>query len=88
MLHPDGSWARASAAETDAPIVHQSGARRLWDLLDEVRGMWLREGSLPIYGAGATLTPDGSIHLRRGKWRASLSRNGQQESAGWTAGCQ
>jgi len=74
MLHPDGSWARASAVESDPPVVHQSGARRLWDLLDEVREMWLREGSLPVYGASATITPDGGIHLRRGRWRASLNQ--------------
>ena len=73
MLHPDGSWARASAVGAAAPVVHQSGARRLWDLLDDIREMWLRDGSLPIYGASATITPDGEIHLRRGKWRASLS---------------
>jgi protein-L-isoaspartate O-methyltransferase len=75
MLHPDGSWARASAMESDSPVVHQSGARRLWDLLDEVREMWLREGSLPVYGASATITPDGGIHLRRGRWRASLNQD-------------
>ena len=74
MLHPDGSWARASAVDGDQPLVHQSGARRLWDLLDEVREMWLREGSLPVYGASATITPDGGIHLRRGRWRASLNQ--------------
>jgi protein-L-isoaspartate O-methyltransferase len=74
MLHPDGSWARASAVESDPPVVHQSGARRLWNLLDEVREMWLREGSLPVYGASATITPDGGIHLRRGRWRASLGQ--------------
>ena len=74
MLHPDGSWARASAVGNEPPVVHQSGARRLWDLLDEIREMWLRDGSLPVYGASATITPDGSIHLRRGKWRASLGQ--------------
>ena len=74
MLHPDGSWARASAEGSDPPVVHQSGARRLWDLLDEVREMWLREGSLPVYGASATISPNGSIHLRRGKWCATLSQ--------------
>ena len=58
----------------EAPVVHQSGALRLWDLLDDVREMWLREGWLPVYGASATITPDGGIHLRRGKWRASLGR--------------
>jgi protein-L-isoaspartate O-methyltransferase len=74
MLHPDGSWVRASAVGSEAPVVHQSGVRRLWDLLDEIREMWLREGSLPVYGASATITPDGGIHLRRGRWRASLGQ--------------
>lgn len=60
--------------ENDPPVVHQSGARWLWDLLDEVREMWLREGSLPVYGASATITPDGGIYLRRGQWRASLNQ--------------
>ena len=69
-----GPWARASAVGTEAPVVHQSGVRRLWDLLDEIREMWLRDGSLPIYGASATITPDGGIHLRRGKWQASLNQ--------------
>ena len=36
--------------------------------------MWLREGSLPVYGASATITPDGEIHLWRGRWWASLGR--------------
>ena len=74
MLHPDGSWARASEVGSESPVVHQGGARRLWDLLDEIREMWLREGSLPVYGASATITPDGGIHLRRGQWRASLDQ--------------
>ena len=73
MLHPDGSWARASVAGTGAPAVHQTGPQRLWDLLDQIREMWLQEGSLPIYGASATIAPDGGIHLRRGSWRASLN---------------
>ena len=37
MLHPDGSWARASEVGSESPVVHQGGARRLWDLLDEIR---------------------------------------------------
>jgi protein-L-isoaspartate O-methyltransferase len=78
MLHPDGSWARASSVGSEAPVVHQSGARRLWDLLDEVREMWLRDGSLPVYGASATITPDGGIHLRRGRWSASLTRESHE----------
>ena len=76
MLHPDGSWARAFAVGNEGPVVHQSGAQRLWDLLDEVREMWLREGSLPVYGASATIMPDGEIHLRRGRWQATLNQEG------------
>lgn len=37
LVHPDGSWARASAFKDEAPIVHQGGPRRLWDILDEIR---------------------------------------------------
>ena len=40
--------------------------------------MWLRDGSLPVYGASATITPDGGIHLRRGQWRASLDQGGEE----------
>ena len=29
VLHPDGSWARATSADGAAPIIHQSGPRRL-----------------------------------------------------------
>ncbi|WP_323182882.1 hypothetical protein [Streptomyces sp. NBC_00401] len=29
LLHPDGSWARATGRWTDSPEVHQSGPRRL-----------------------------------------------------------
>ncbi|MGH3773787.1 MAG: hypothetical protein ACRDRW_20755 [Pseudonocardiaceae bacterium] len=63
MAHPDGSWARATSAGGDAPRVHQSGPRRLWDILDDIRHRWLREGSPPTYGA---ITPDSA----RGRWRA------------------
>lgn len=72
MLHPDGSWARATAAGDDPPTVHQSGPRRLWDILDDTRHAWLRDGSLPAYGAKVTITPDGSIHLKRGRWQAEI----------------
>jgi protein-L-isoaspartate O-methyltransferase len=72
MVHPDGSWARASASGDDPPVVHQSGPRRLWDLLDDLRLSWLRHGSLPVHGAGATITPDGTIHLRQAHWQITL----------------
>lgn len=72
MLHSDGSWARAEQAGRALPVVHQGGPRRLWDLLDEVRDHWLRHGRLPLYGALARVTPDGTIHLRRGTWNAVI----------------
>ncbi|WP_242890847.1 hypothetical protein [Actinomadura litoris] len=74
MAHPDGSWARATSSSPDVPAhIHQGGPRRLWDLLDEQRDRWLRDGSLPVYGATARIDPDGVIHLRRGTWTALLS---------------
>ena len=72
MVHPDGSWARATGTGDDPPTVHQAGPRRLWDILDGIRLSWLRDGSLPVYGADATITPDGAIHLRQGHWQATL----------------
>ena len=72
MLHSDGSWARATSRGDDPPIVHQRGPRRLWDLLDDIRTTWLHNGSLPVYGAQATVTPDGTIQLRRGCWQATI----------------
>jgi hypothetical protein len=72
MLHGDGSWARATSADGENPAVHQSGPRRLWDLLDDIRHSWLRDGSLPIYGAKVTITSDGTIQLKRGRWQAAI----------------
>ena len=72
LLHPDGSWARAAATADQAPVIHQSGPRSLWDTLDGLRADWLRDGSLPAYGARVTITPDGAITLRRGRWEATL----------------
>lgn len=72
MLHPDGSWARATGTGDDPPVVHQSGPRRLWDTLDGLRHTWLRDGSLPAYGAKVTISPDGSIHFKRGRWQAAI----------------
>lgn len=73
MLHPDGSWARAISADGETPVVHQSGPRRLWDILDDIRHAWLREGSLLVYGAEVTITPEGAIHLKRGHWQATIA---------------
>lgn len=73
MAHADGSWAKATAMHDEPPTVHQGGPRRLWDVLDEVRHQWLVDGSLPLYGAWVTVTPDGVIHLQRGRWKATIS---------------
>ncbi|MFE3449734.1 methyltransferase domain-containing protein [Nonomuraea sp. NPDC059194] len=73
MVHPDGSWARAVQEGRSFPTVHQGGPRRLGNLLDEVRDYWLQHGQLPLHGALARVAPDGSIHLRRGRWTATIS---------------
>jgi len=44
----------------------------LSDVLDDLRQTWLRDGSLPAYGAKVRITPDGSLHLTRGPWQAHL----------------
>ncbi|NEA19108.1 methyltransferase domain-containing protein [Streptomyces halstedii] len=72
LIHPDGSWARASAEWTDPPEVHQGGPRRLWTALERIRNRLNAEGSLPLLGARVRITPDGVCHLSRGKWRASM----------------
>jgi hypothetical protein len=72
LLHPDGSWARASAAEDELPVVRQAGPQRLWDTADAIRHTWLTDGGLPAYGADATISPDGTITLTRGHWRATI----------------
>ena len=72
MVHRDGSWARATGTGDEPPTVHQGGPRRLWDILDGIRLRWLRDGSLPVHGADAAITPDGAIHLRHGHWQATL----------------
>jgi protein-L-isoaspartate O-methyltransferase len=76
MVHADGSWARATSVDGDEPTVHQSGPRRLWDIVDDIRYRWLREGSLPVYGATVTITPDGACHLTRGRWQATIPPSG------------
>lgn len=73
MLHPDGSWAQASAKdEHAAPEITQGGPRRLWDALDDHREYWLSHGYLQLYGARAFIQADGVIRLARGKWRATI----------------
>lgn len=74
MLHPDGSWARASARGTGPPAVAQAGPQRLWDILDELRGYWLAHGQFPLHGAQVLIPPDGSkIHLARGQWETTIT---------------
>ena len=75
LLHPDGSWARATATGDERPTVCQSGPRRLWDLVDDIRHTWLRDGNLPAYGAIVTISPDGSVHLAKGRWQAHIPAN-------------
>ncbi|MFF5265188.1 methyltransferase domain-containing protein [Actinomadura viridis] len=72
LVHGDGSWARAVGDASGTPRVHQGGPRRLWDVLEDIRARWLRDGSLPIYGARAVIDPDGTIHLQRGRWSATI----------------
>ncbi|MFD7685599.1 protein-L-isoaspartate(D-aspartate) O-methyltransferase [Streptomyces sp. NPDC059781] len=72
MLHPDGSWARARTEGERTTTVHQGGPRRLYDLLEQIRWRWLEHGELPVYGARATITPDGRTTLSRGGWSVTL----------------
>ncbi|WP_405997385.1 hypothetical protein [Streptomyces sp. NBC_00829] len=73
MLHPDGSWARATATGfLDSPTVHQGGPRRLWEELERIRHRLNREGGLPVYGARVQIDPDGALTLSRGGWTATL----------------
>ncbi len=74
MLHPDGSWAVATAEGLEAPLVRQGGPRRLWDMLDEIRSRWLAEGcEFPFHGATARIRPDGTCELTRGSWSATIA---------------
>jgi protein-L-isoaspartate O-methyltransferase len=72
LMHPDGSWARASGTPGELPVVQQKGPRRLWDLVDKMRDDLLRIGELPVYGAAARVRPDGVIELTRGRWQATI----------------
>ncbi|MEU0735426.1 hypothetical protein ABZ509_24495, partial [Streptomyces lavendulocolor] len=72
LAHPDGSWARATSYGGQLPLVHQSGPRRLWDVLDRIRSYWLQHGELPLRGARVKITQDGHTVLERGSWRATL----------------
>ncbi|MEU3972201.1 methyltransferase domain-containing protein [Streptomyces bacillaris] len=72
LVHPDGSWARATAVWTDPPEVHQGGPQRLWTALERIRNRLNTEGSLPLLGARVRITSDGVVHLSRGGWQGSL----------------
>lgn len=73
MLHADGSWARATTRPGEqTATVHQSGPRRLYDELDDIRWWWLHYGELPVYGARVTISPDGTTTLSRGGWSTTL----------------
>ncbi|WP_043667535.1 methyltransferase domain-containing protein [Streptomyces xylophagus] len=72
LVHPDGSWARASAEWIDPPEVHESGPQRLWKTLERIRNRVNAEGALPLLGAYVRITPDGVCHLSRGQWRGTI----------------
>jgi protein-L-isoaspartate O-methyltransferase len=72
MMHEDGSWARAAGTEHEAAVVHQGGPRRLWDILDDIRHQWVLSGALPVRGADVQIDPDGTCHLTKGKWSATI----------------
>ncbi|TLS46191.1 methyltransferase type 11 [Streptomyces montanus] len=74
MLHPDGSWARAEASgRRELPTVQQGGPRRLWDELDRIRTWLVIDGDLPVSGAAVRIDPDGTCHLKRSGWSATIA---------------
>jgi protein-L-isoaspartate O-methyltransferase len=73
ITHPDGSWARACGRPGQPATVHQAGPRRLWDILDAVRADWLTHGYLPLWGASAVIEADGTCHLSKGHWHATIA---------------
>jgi len=72
LVHPDGSWARATAEGLGPAEVHEGGPRRLWQSLERIRNRLNAEGGLPLLGAELRITPDGGCHLSRGRWQASI----------------
>ncbi|WP_405987231.1 methyltransferase domain-containing protein [Streptomyces sp. NBC_00872] len=73
LVHADGSWARAIAERLEPPTVHQGGPRQLWDELERIRNRQAAEGGLSLYGSRVRITPDGVIHLSRGRWTATIA---------------
>jgi len=56
------------------PRGFQGGPRRLWGILDGLRGEWLRQGYFQLYGAQVFIPPKGGkVHLARGSWKATIS---------------
>ncbi|MER5950238.1 methyltransferase domain-containing protein [Streptomyces sp. NPDC001904] len=73
LLHPDGSWARASTdGFLNSPTVQEAGPQQLWSRLERIRDRLNREGALPLYGATVQITPDGATTLSRGNWKHTL----------------
>ncbi|WP_285777896.1 methyltransferase domain-containing protein [Microtetraspora sp. NBRC 13810] len=72
LVHPDGSWARASGAPDALPVVHQGGPHRLWDLVDDARHRAAMDGTLPVRGAAVHIHTDGRISLMNGTWHAEI----------------
>ncbi|MEO3851771.1 methyltransferase domain-containing protein [Streptomyces sp. B8F3] len=72
LLHPDGSWARAEGHRGEPPTVHQSGPRRLWDLLERIRHQLNTEGYLGLYGCRVRIEPDGRCRISQGNWAATI----------------
>jgi hypothetical protein len=36
-------------------------------------GYWLERGYYQLYGANVSITPDGTVHLARGRWKATIT---------------
>jgi protein-L-isoaspartate O-methyltransferase len=70
LLAADGSWARAE--DGPAPVVHQSGPRRLWDALEAVSGRWEEAGRFPLHALTAELAPGGGMLTAPKGWRLPL----------------
>lgn len=81
LLDQDGSWARAEGVRGRRPDVYGAGAAHLWRALESLKTRWLNEGTLPLYGARATVAADGSIRLVRGQWECTLLAPSQQLAA-------